>query len=121
MKLLPISLASLAAYAALAAPAHAETGNGLYEPFPSPSQEGVTQEFLSSLPHGLGLLELNGFNLERGVLVGAQTQRAYQAGTAPVARASASSGFSPSFGWPLAIALLAVALGGAGLVAVRRR
>lgn len=121
MKLLPISLASLAACAALAAPAHAATGNGLYEPFPSPSAQGVPQEFLGALPHGLGLLELNGFEVQRGVLVGAQTQRAYQAGTAPVARASASSGFAPSFGWPIGLALLAVALGGAGLVAARRR
>jgi hypothetical protein len=121
VKLLPISLASLVACAVLAAPAHAETGNGLYEPFPSPSAEGAAQNFLSSLPHGLGLLELNGFDLQRGVFVVAQTQRAYQAGTAPVARASASSGFAPSFGWPLAVVLLAVALGGAGLVAVRRR
>jgi hypothetical protein len=121
VKLLRISLASLAACAVLAAPAHAQTGNGLYEPFPSPSAEGVTQGFISSLPHGLGLLELNGFDIERGVLVGTQTQRAYQVGTAPVARASAGSGFSPSFGWPLGLALLAVALGGAGLVAVRRR
>jgi hypothetical protein len=121
VKLLPISLASLAACAVLAAPAHAETGNGLYEPFPSPSAQGVTQDFIGALPHGLGLLEVNGFDIDRGVLVGGQTQRAYQAGTAPVVRASASSGFSPSFGWPLGIALLAVALGGAGLVAVRRR
>jgi hypothetical protein len=121
VKLLPISLASLAACAVLAAPAHAETGNGLYEPFPSPTSGAVAQEFLGSLPHGLGLLELNGFDIERGVLVGAQTERAYKVGTAPMARASASSGFAPSFGWPLAVVLLAVALGGAGLVAVRRR
>ena len=121
MKLLPISLASLVACAVLAAPAHAETGNGLYEPFPSPTARGVAQGFIGSLPHGLGLLELDDFDVERGVLVGRQTQQAYQAGTAPIARASAGAGFSPSFGWPLGIALLAVALGGAGLVAVRRR
>jgi hypothetical protein len=120
VKLLRISLASLAACAALAVPAHAETGNGLYEPFPSPSSEALAQDFVDALPGGIGFVDLNGLDLRRGVLVGSGAKSAYATGTAPVARASASSGFAPSIGWPLAIALLALVLGGAGFLAVRR-
>jgi hypothetical protein len=121
VKLLRISLASLAACAALAASAHADTGNGLYEPFPSPSSDALTQDFVDALPGGIGFLDLNGLQLRRGVLVGHGAHGAYEAGTAPVGRASASAGFAPSLGWPLALVLLATVLGAAGLVAVRRR
>jgi hypothetical protein len=120
VKLLRISLASLAACAVLAAPAHAETGNGLYEPFPSPSSESLAQDFVDALPGGVGFVELNGLDLQRGVLVGGGAKAAYASGTAPVERASSSSGFAPSIGWPLGIALMAVVLAGTGFVIVRR-
>ncbi len=119
MKLLRISLASLAACVALAAPAYAETGNGLYEPFPSPTSEGLAQDFVAGLPGGIGFTDVNGLDLQRGVLVGRGARTAY-ATAAPVRRASGDAGFSPSLGWPLALVLLAAVLAGAGLVAVRR-
>jgi hypothetical protein len=120
VKLLRISLASLVACAVLAAPAYAENGNGLYEPFPSPTSEGLAQDFVDALPGGIGFVELNGLDLKRGVLVGTSARTAYVTGTAPVSRASSSSGFAPSIGWPLGIALLALVLGGAGFLAYRR-
>ena len=105
VKLLQICLASLAACAVLAAQAHAQTGNGLYEPFPSPSSEALAQDFVDALPGGVGFTDLNGLDLRRGVLVG---------------RADAGSGFAGTIGWPLALALLAAVLAGAGVLAVRR-
>jgi hypothetical protein len=120
VKLLRICLASLAACTVLAAPAYAQTGNGLYEPFPSPSSQALAQDFVDALPGGIGFVDLNGLDLQRGVLVGRGARSAYVTGTAPVARAGASSGFAPSIGWPLAIVLLALVLGGAGFLAVRR-
>ena len=121
MKLLRISLASLAACAALAAPAHAETGNGLYEPFPSPSSESLSQAFVDSLPGGLGFTSPTGLDLTRGVLVGRAAQDAYTRGAAPAERSASGSGFAPSLGWPLALVLLAAVLGGAWTLALRRR
>lgn len=121
MKLLRISLASLAACAVLAAPAHAATGNGLYEPFPSPSSESLAHQFVESLPGGLGFTDLGAPDLRRGVLVGKGAQAAYASGTAPVQRAAAGAGFAPSLGWPLGLVLLAAVLAGAGTLAARRR
>jgi hypothetical protein len=120
VKLLRISLAGLAACAVLAAPARAETGNGLYEPFPSPTSEGLAQDFVNALPGGIGFLELNGLDLRRGVLVGAKARSAYSTHTATAVRSSSGAGFAPSLGWPLAIVLLAAVLGVTGFVAVRR-
>jgi hypothetical protein len=120
VKLLGIFLASLAACTILAAPAHAATGNGLYEPFPSPSSERLAHDFVDALPGGVGFTDLNGLDLRRGVLVGKSAQAAYASGTAPVERASSSSGFAPSLGWPLALVLLAGVLGGTALVVKRR-
>ena len=121
MKLLRILLASLAACAVLAAPAHAETGNGLYEPFPSPSSEALAHQFVDSLPGGVGFTDLNGLDLRRGVLVGKTARSAYAAGTAPIERSASGAGFAPSLGWPLALVLLVAVLGGAGVLAARRR
>jgi hypothetical protein len=120
VKLLRICLASLAACAVLAAPAYAETGNGLYEPFPSPSSEGLAHDFVDALPGGIGFLDLNGLDLQRGVLVGKGAGSSYTTGTAPIVRANAGSGFAPSFGWPLGIGLVVVALAGTVFVIARR-
>ena len=119
VKLLRISLASLVACVALAAPAYAETGNGLYEPFPSPTSETLAQEFVAGLPGGVTFTDLGGLDLQRGVLVGRAARAAYASAT-PVQRASGDARFTPSLGWPLALALLIAALAGAGFVAVRR-
>jgi hypothetical protein len=120
VKLLRISLASLAACAALAAPAHAETGNGLYEPFPSPSHETLAHDFVDALPGGVAFTDLRTGELRRGVLVGPSAAAAYRAGSAPVERARSGVGFAPSFGWPLAIVLLAGVFGGAALLRSRQ-
>lgn len=121
VKLLRISLASLAACAVLAAPAHARNGNGLYEPFPSPTSDALAQEFVDALPGGVGFTDLNGLDLRRGVLVGRPATSAYaDAAAAPLRRASAGAGFAPSIGWPLALVLLAAVLGATGFVIARR-
>jgi hypothetical protein len=119
--LLRICLASLAACAVLAAPAHAGNGNGLYEPFPSPTSDALAEDFVDALPGGVGFTDLNGLDLHRGVLVGRAATSAYaSAPAAPVDRAAAGSGFAPSIGWPLALVLLAAVLGATGFVVARR-
>lgn len=120
MKLLRISLAGLAAGAALAAPAHAATGNGLYEPFPSPTSETRAQEFVHSLPGGAGFTDLSSPQLERGLLVGKPAVTAYATGRGPAERARAGAGFAPSIGWAPALVLLAAVVAGAGLLVTRR-
>jgi hypothetical protein len=121
VKLLRISLASLAACAVLAAPAHADNGNGLYEPFPSPTSESLAQDFVDALPGGLAFTAPNGLDLGRGVLVGKGARAAYVTSTATPSRSTSGAGFAPSLGWPLALVLLAAVLGGAGVLAARRR
>jgi hypothetical protein len=121
VKLLRIFLASLAACAVLAAPAHAANGNGLYEPFPSPTSESLAQAFVDGLPGGLAFTAPNGLDLSRGVLVGRSATAAYATSTATPSRSASGSGFAPSLGWPLALVLLAAVLGGAGVLAARRR
>lgn len=120
MKLPWIPLASLAACAVLAAPAHAETGNGLYEPFPSPSAIGRAQRFVEALPQAPRLAELNPQNLRRGVLVGRPALAAYTSGRMPIERARGGAEFTPSLGWPLGLALMVAVLGGTAAIAVRR-
>jgi hypothetical protein len=121
VKLLRISLASLAACAALAAPAHANNGNGLYEPFPSPTSESLAQGFVDALPGGLAFTAPDGLDLGRGVLVGNGAKAAYAGSTATPSRSASGAGFAPSFGWPLGLVLLAAVVGGAGVLAARRR
>jgi hypothetical protein len=121
VKVLRISLAGLAACAALAVPAHADTGNGLYEPFPSPTSDAVAQDFVSGLPGGIAFTDPNGLDLHRGVLVGRSAAAAYKTGGSAGERGGATqAGFAPSFGWPLGIVLLAAVLAAAGTLAVRR-
>jgi hypothetical protein len=121
VKVLRICLAGLAACAALAVPAHADTGNGLYEPFPSPTSDAVAQDFVAGLPGGIAFTNPRGLDLQRGVLVGRSAAAAYETGRAAGERGGATdSGFAPSFGWPLGLVLLAAALGAAGTLAVRR-
>ena len=119
MKVFRISLASLAACAVCAVPAHAKTGNGLYEPFPTPESGGLAQTFIEGLGGSAGLAGLTGQDLQRGVVLAARADRPARPGEHPRRRGHAA-GFSPSLGWPLALVLLAIALGTARVVTVRR-
>ncbi len=118
MKVFRISLASLAACAVCAVPAHAKTGNGLYEPFPTPESGGLAQTFIEGLGGSAGLAGLTGQDLQRGVVL--QRGLIGRPGAASIRGGEGSSGFSPSLGWPLALVLLAIALGTARVVTVRR-
>jgi hypothetical protein len=118
VKVFRISLASLAVCAVCAVPAHAKTGNGLYEPFPSPQAGSAAQTFIEGLGGGAGAIGLSVDELRRGVVFG----RGPAPGPgAPSARGGlAGSRFAPSFGWALGLALIALALGTARRTAVRR-
>ena len=119
MKVFRISLASLAACAAFAVPAaHADTSNGLYEPFPTPESGGRAQVFIEGLAGSAGLIGLSGSDLRRGVLL--ESGLGDQPGPASVRGGSGSSGFHPSLGWPLALALLAAVLAATRMLLVRR-
>ncbi len=119
MKVFRISLASLAACSVLAAaPAHAKTNNGLYEPFPSPESGGQAQVFVEGLAGSAGLIGLNGSDLQRGVIL--QRGAVVQGGPATLRGGAAAARFAPSFGWPLGLVLLALALGTVGVLALRK-
>jgi hypothetical protein len=118
VKVSRISLASLAACAAFAVPAHAKEGNGLYEPFPTPESGGRAQVFIEGLAGSAGLIGLSGTDLQRGVLLESGVND--QPGPASVRGGEGKSGFHPSLGWPLALALLAVILAGTRVFVVRR-
>jgi hypothetical protein len=119
VKVFRISLASLAACAVFAVPAaHAKTGNGLYEPFPTPESGGRAQVFIEGLAGSAGLIGLSGPDLQRGVLL--ERGVSDKPGPASVRGGSGGSGFHPSLGWPLALLLLAAVLAGTRLAVVRR-
>ena len=101
-----------------AATAHAKTNNGLYEPFPSPESGGRAAVFVEGLSGSAGLIGLSGDDLRRGVLL--QSGAALAGGPASLRGGAGSKRFAPSLGWPLALALLALALGTTGVLAVRR-
>jgi hypothetical protein len=133
--LLP-SLAVLLACATCAAPAAAETGNGLYEPFPSGVSKVRAKRFFKRLPpqarelvgpvservleHGLFVAST------RGVVTpapGAASARAGAVTPAPgtaSARAGGAPGPDSSLGWPLQLVLVLVPLAGGVAVAARR-
>jgi hypothetical protein len=124
MKRLGVPLASFLLCLAVAAPAMAETGNGLYEPFPAAASKARAKRFLSQLP-GLGgqvePLSVTDRELQRGVIV----DRTALGASVPAdglasARARGSAGFGPSFGWPLAIVLFGLALATPFALAARR-
>jgi hypothetical protein len=119
MKLFRICLVSLAASAVLAAPARAQTGNGLYEPFPTPTSDTVARAFVDRLGGG-GVAGVTTDDLRRGLLVERGSLSALPAGPASARGGQAGSSFSPSLGWPLGLALLALAAGAARMAAVRR-
>jgi hypothetical protein len=104
---------------ALAAPATAQDGGGLYEPFPEPASTGQVRDFLGQLPGGQSLQgRVTNRELERGVFPSGALPATNGAGDAS-RRAAVSP--SPGFleGWLPALAVLVV-VAGLGWVAVRR-
>jgi hypothetical protein len=119
VKVFRISLAGLAACAVFAVPAaHAKTGNGLYEPFPTPESGGRAQVFIEGLAGSAGLVGLSGSDLQRGVLL--ESGLSNQPGAASVRGGVGGSDLSPSLGWPIALALLAAVVAATRVLVVRR-
>jgi hypothetical protein len=124
MKRLGAAVASLLVCMAIAAPAMAQTGNGLYEPFPAAASKARAKRFVSELPGVGGRAEpvsVSDRQLQRGVIVDPRALRtpAPAAGLAS-SRARGATGFAPSFGWPLALVLAALALATPFALAARR-
>jgi hypothetical protein len=118
VKVFRISLASLAAFAVLAVPAHAKTGNGLYEPFPTPESGGRAQVFIEGLSGSAGLVGLTGSDLERGVLL--ERGLSNRPGAASIRGGVGATDLAPSLGWPLALVLLGAVVGATRVLVVRR-
>jgi hypothetical protein len=119
VKVFRISLASLAACAVFAVPAaHAKTGNGLYEPFPTPESGGRAQVFIEGLSGSAGLVGLSGSDLQRGVLL--QKGLSTAPGGASLRGGVGGRDLAPSLGWPIALVLLVGVLGGVGVLVARR-
>jgi hypothetical protein len=115
-------LASLLVCIGLAAPAMAQTGIGLYEPFPAAASKARAKRFVSELPGvGGGTLAVTNRQLERGVVVDPQALSTPPAGGSLASdRARGGTGFSPSLSWPLGVALAMLALATPFALAARR-
>jgi hypothetical protein len=119
-------LGVLAASATFAAPAAAQDGAGLYEPFPEPAGPEVSRDFIRALPApGRALAaELTVDQLERGFRVRAGDLPAGFAlpAAAPAStgeRADPAAGVGTTAGW-IGVAAV-VALVGVGAVRLARR
>jgi hypothetical protein len=120
-------LATLAAAAVTASPALAQDdgGAGLYAPFPSKVRTKHAKTFVERLPRGAaGLrhsLRLSGAQLDLGLLVRrAGVERLRQPLPGPAsARGGVVGDASPDAPVALLLALIAAALGAAGLAAAR--
>jgi hypothetical protein len=114
-----IVLAGLCLALPSATPAFAQSGTGLYEPFPAPRAEEHSVDYVRGLKGSHERLqELTGDDLKRGVVLasaggGASADLATQ-------RGEPSAGFAPSMGWLAGLAVLVVVAGG-GALAVSRR
>jgi hypothetical protein len=110
-------LASAALVLALAPAVSAQSGNGLYEPFPKAAVEKRAQRFVERLRFGEPI-RFSDAQLERGVFVGAQAAQGSARGEAS-ARAGVRQGESDV---PLAaqIVLIALAIAALPLLAGRR-
>jgi hypothetical protein len=114
-------LAGLCLLLASPAPALAQRGTGLYEPFPGERAGEYSLDFVRGLRGNRErLLALTGNDLDRGVTLA-------PSGGAPDTGAASDRGepavsFAPSMGWAPAVALvlLAVAMTGAGVSLARR-
>jgi hypothetical protein len=96
-----VGLASVVACLLLAAPAGAQSGNGLYEPFPSAAPRERAERFVERLD----ARPVSDEEFERGTFTGAGLEPA-SAGAAS-ARAEATTGASSAALWAVALAILA--------------
>jgi hypothetical protein len=123
MKRLVIALASVLLCLALAAPAMAAAGNGLYEPFPAAASKARAKRFLSQLPGAGGQVEpvsVSDRDLQRGVVVDRRVLGAVPARAGLASGRATGGSFGPSFGWPLAIVLAGLAVATPFALAARR-
>jgi hypothetical protein len=114
-------LCVLAACALPAAPAAAQDGAGLYEPFPEPAGPDVVRDFVGDLPAPGPRLatNLSSEELERGVRV-PSAGLSLPAASADVAdRADPGDGLGGAAGWLGAAAAVALAAVGARRLARR--
>jgi hypothetical protein len=114
-------LAVLAFSAAPAAPAAAQDGAGLYEPFPEPAGPEVVRDFVGELPAPGPRLatSLSSDELERGVRVPSAAFSLPSASGDVAERADPGSGLGDAAGWLAAAALVALAAVGARRLAQR--
>ncbi|HEY1359421.1 MAG TPA: hypothetical protein VGF21_14055 [Thermoleophilaceae bacterium] len=111
----------LVASGALAVPAAAQNGGGLYEPFPEPAPESQVRAFIGGIPAGgRGLqFKLTDRQLDSGTFVGGR-------GLRPAGRHAASSragvGADADLlqGWPIAL-IAGLAVAASAFALARRR
>ena len=115
------------ALTALAPPAHGQSGNGLYEPFPEANSRERAEHFVDGLRTAQGSgLDLSRSELEEGVVVNNRTGRKDLAPALDLAasdRAEGGSGLGAVIPWAVALgilALLAAALARTPAVTTRR-
>jgi hypothetical protein len=109
---------------AVAAPAMAQTGNGLYEPFPAAASKARAKRFVGELP-GVGgqvvSVSVSDRQLQRGMVVDPRALGAPGAVTGLAGeRGRGAAGFTPSLGWAPALVLAAIALATPFALAARR-
>ena len=97
--------------AAVAPPAHGQTGNGLYEPFPEPNAIERSKRFVEDLRTAGGSLSLSDEELEAGVLVDSKgrTRPAPDLDQGASTRAAGGSGLAAVIAWAAALGLFALA------------
>ena len=101
---------------ALAPPAHGQSGQGLYEPFPEPNSIERSKDFVEDLRTAEGAgLNLSDDELEAGVGVNNRTGQARPAPDVDGGasdRADGGSGLGAVIAWAAALALLALLAAG---------
>jgi hypothetical protein len=114
-------LAVLAVSAAPVAPAAAQDGAGLYEPFPEPAGPEVVRDFVGELPAPGPRLaaNLSSDDLERGVRVPSAAFSLPSASGDVAERADPGDGPGGALGWLGAAAVVALAAVGAVRLAHR--
>src|SRR4051794_21747807 len=117
-------LLAVAALLLLAAPARAQSANGVYEPFPDQASNQRAQRFVERLAgRDPALRGLTARELRQGLWLTSELGRAVGGGAeTPSTRADGTAGDHPSVGWVVELALLlAVVSVPVVLVAGRRR
>ena len=119
MRRVLIVLAGLCLAWSSATPAFAQSGTGLYEPFPAPRAEEHSVDFVRGLKGQRERLQgLTGADLRRGVVLASAGRHGGPALAS--ARGEPASGFASSMGWVASVALVTILVAGAS-VAVSRR